>query len=463
MSGSEPLQLSDLIFSNAATDFNRVLGDIKRATLSIRNRLQSIEHDAAFVASVAEAYGLPLVANERCGSWYIPPSRKEQSAYFKSTDGHISQWSFSLRRLNLQVLDTIAGHEGCIIIDSTRRGKSMPDALSKTVPIWTTVLNRVLFPSHTHCHELRTPGIAVTASEHSQIEARIAGFVTQLQTKTKSLSLDLSVLRDKLRKPLQPLWVTQDSLLPFSPPTYPDVHPVVLCTASRRVPAGEASEGGYIQGAADDSESWAHGLTAPVFWTHKDELLRTSEESLPSLISSLTQLASSVSVPRCALIEPTRQVYLGTLDAAALSATSADFAAVITASPTPDPTLASTLTGTKHLHLPLSLGKVGSRQLRHELPELLPFLVPLLTSDPDARVLVACPSGKDHSVGIALAILCLLANEQGDLAPGEGGNGSGRGLNKQTIKQRLSWIMVSVPDANPSRATLQSVNALLLG
>lgn len=112
MSGSEPLQLSDLIFSNAATDFNRVLGDIKRATLSIRNRLQSIEHDAAFVASVAEAYGLPLVANERCGSWYIPPSRKEQSAYFKSTDGHISQWSFSLRRLNLQVLDTIAGHEG---------------------------------------------------------------------------------------------------------------------------------------------------------------------------------------------------------------------------------------------------------------------------------------------------------------------------------------------------------------
>lgn len=57
----------------------------------------------------------------------------------------------------------------------------MPDALSKTVPIWTAVLNRYLFPHDTACHELRTPGISVTASEHSQIETRIDGFVEQLK------------------------------------------------------------------------------------------------------------------------------------------------------------------------------------------------------------------------------------------------------------------------------------------
>jgi tRNA A64-2'-O-ribosylphosphate transferase len=34
-------------------------------------RLQSIETDAAFAQEVADHYGLPLVANERCGSWYI--------------------------------------------------------------------------------------------------------------------------------------------------------------------------------------------------------------------------------------------------------------------------------------------------------------------------------------------------------------------------------------------------------
>lgn len=110
-----PLSVSDLIFSSAATDFNRVLGELKRSTLTLGNRLRSIQHDAAFVATVSAAYGLPLVANERCGSWYIAPERKAQSAYFKSTDGHIHQWSFSLRRLNLQVLETVVMHGGCVV------------------------------------------------------------------------------------------------------------------------------------------------------------------------------------------------------------------------------------------------------------------------------------------------------------------------------------------------------------
>jgi tRNA A64-2'-O-ribosylphosphate transferase len=35
-------------------------------------------------------------------------------------------------------------------------------------------------------------------------------------------------------------------------------------------------------------------------------------------------------------------------------------------------------------------------------------------------------------------------------------------MDKQFIRQRLAWIITSKPDANPSRATLQSVNAFLL-
>lgn len=109
-----PLNLSDLIFTNTTNDssINRILSDLKRSTLSIHNRLSSITQDAAFATSVAAAYDLPLIANERCGSWYIPPDQKAGSAYFKSTDGHMSQWSFSLRRLNLQVLDIIAERGG---------------------------------------------------------------------------------------------------------------------------------------------------------------------------------------------------------------------------------------------------------------------------------------------------------------------------------------------------------------
>lgn len=69
----------------------------------------------------------------------------------------------------------------CIIVDSTRRGKSMPDALSKTIPVWITVMNRFLFPDITAHHALRTPDTVVPPSEHSQMEARIDGFVEQFK------------------------------------------------------------------------------------------------------------------------------------------------------------------------------------------------------------------------------------------------------------------------------------------
>lgn len=35
-------------------------------------------------------------------------------------------------------------------------------------------------------------------------------------------------------------------------------------------------------------------------------------------------------------------------------------------------------------------------------------------------------------------------------------------IDKQFIRQRLAWIMSSKHDANPSRSTLQSVNAFLM-
>jgi tRNA A64-2'-O-ribosylphosphate transferase len=119
---SKVLGESDLIFSSASSALREALGELKRSDQSVKNRLQSIYSDAAFVQSVAEAYNLPLVANERCGSWYIPHEAesapagfvhgKQGSVYFKSTDGHFGQWSFSLRRLNLQILELIGQHGG---------------------------------------------------------------------------------------------------------------------------------------------------------------------------------------------------------------------------------------------------------------------------------------------------------------------------------------------------------------
>ncbi|KAF2218779.1 tRNA a64-2'-O-ribosylphosphate transferase [Elsinoe ampelina] len=442
------LQLSDIIFSAASQQISRFEREATRSRLSTRSRLHSIAHDAEFVQQVAELFSLPLIANERCGSWYVAPPAKKGSVYFKSTDGHAGQWSLSLRRLNLNLLELIALQRGCIIVDSTRRGKSMPDALSKTVPIWIAVWNRLLFPANQEACTLRTPSDVVGASEHSQIEQRLDKLVDDL----KSLDLDLEAIRKSLQKPLRPTWVTQSSGVSGMDLDESFYH-VILCTASGRDAGQDVSGFNYVQGAADDAEAWALGLTPQLFWEHKDTLLESSEDDLPALITSLvSEEDNNESTEAPILIKPT-QLLIGTT----ASTIPQDCTLIITCSPTP-PTSPTPSSPTKTLHLPLPPGKLGSRALRHLLPQLPLFLNPHLS--PTAKTLITCPSGKDHSIGVALCVLCLFATTDGTLHK-DTDNASH--MNKDFIKRRLSWIMASIPSANPSRATLQSVNAYLLG
>lgn len=111
---SFPTSVSSLLLPSASQSFSGTLSSLRHSTLSTTNRLHSIYHDSLFVRNVASDFDLPLVANERCGSWYIPPEQKVACAYFKSTDGHWGQWSFSTRRLNLQVLEIIGRSGGWV-------------------------------------------------------------------------------------------------------------------------------------------------------------------------------------------------------------------------------------------------------------------------------------------------------------------------------------------------------------
>lgn len=74
---------------------------------------------------------LPLVANLRCGAWYVP--QPETTCYFKSTDGHSGAWAFSLTRLNWHVALLAANRGGVFIVDATRRGKTFPVTRSLVV------------------------------------------------------------------------------------------------------------------------------------------------------------------------------------------------------------------------------------------------------------------------------------------------------------------------------------------
>ncbi|KAJ5908108.1 hypothetical protein N7495_000790 [Penicillium taxi] len=451
--------LESLHFPSAQQSISQTLASLRRSALSISNRLQSIQTDAAFVQEVADHYDLPLVANERCGSWYISPDDKSGSAYFKSTDGHSGQWDFSFRRLNLQLLPLAKEHGGCVIVDSTRRGKLMPDALSKTVPIWCAVLNRALFPAETAYHAVQLPPNFLGDSEESQIELRIDGFVNSLKPiasvidiRKQDLKLDLGHIREQLGKPIKVAWANRSYFHPT------DLHKgdsyclLVLCSASRRVHGAEMSEGGYIQGAGDDSEGWAHGLTPPVFWANQAALKQTPEEELPDLIAQLVaKHQQQRSGQKATLISPTRYLYINSTDPS-LNVGECDL--IIDCNGTP-----SAVEGNpKRLNLGCASAKLGSRDLRKLLDKVRDFVKAQLESNPAQSLLVTCDTGKDLSAGALLAIICLFCDDDGNFDLSQ----SGRIIGKQFIRQRLAWIVSSKHDVNPSRSTLQSVNAFLM-
>ncbi|KAL2010234.1 hypothetical protein VTN00DRAFT_6041 [Thermoascus crustaceus] len=444
-----PVSLSDLHFPSAEQSISQTLSSLRRSALSVTNRLRSIETDALFVREVANHYDLPLIANERCGSWYIPPETKVGSAYFKSTDGHTGQWDFSFRRLNLQVLSIAREHGGCIIVDSTRRGKLMPDALSKTIPIWCAVMNRALFPSEPAYHAVQFPPNYLGASEESQIEKRIDGFVRSL----KELKLDLDELRQRLGKPIRVAFANRSYFYPTDLHKGKDYNLFVLCSASKRVHGAEMSEGGYIQGAGDDSESWAHGLTPPVFWENKSLIFATEEEELPERIQALMEEHRKRGAGQQAtLIAPTKNLYISRTEDLAGNSGSYDLVIDCNGSP-----LASE-GNPNRLNLGCASSKLGSRDLRKSLVQVKDFVESRLSSNPSRPLLVTCETGKDLSAGASLAILCLFYNDNGEFV----GLQPERSMDKQFIRQRLAWIVSSKHDVNPSRSTLQSVNAFLM-
>ena len=56
-------------------------------------------------------------------------------------------------------------------------------------------------------------------------------------------------------------------------------------------------------------------------------------------------------------------------------------------------------------------GKLGSRALRSQLPRIPPFIASLADFGSTPKILFVCPTGKDLSVGIALAVLCLFFDD----------------------------------------------------
>jgi len=268
------------------------------------------------------------------------------------------------------------------------------------------------------------------------------------------LKLDISDLRAKIKKPFRPLWITRESELPSDPPSFDAFRPIVLCTASRRVAGAEISEGGYIQGAGDDAEAWSQGLTPPIFWSHKEELMSTNEEELPDLIDSYIKSINHGPGKEDSVTLANAE-WLSIASFKSLETDSAqNYFAVITVgqrSALPEVKMPFK----KHLHLECRERKLGSRDLRTQLPQLRSFVQELASP---TKIIVCDSGGKDLAAGVGLALLCLYSDHNGQFRQ----NGAEISIDKSFIKHRLSWIMISHPSASPSRSTLQSINDYLL-
>ncbi|ORZ11583.1 tRNA A64-2'-O-ribosylphosphate transferase [Absidia repens] len=469
-------------------EFGHNVDQIRKEQKSIFNRLKSIEEDALFIDQVAALYPeLPLAANERCGSWYIDrTTHKVHSVYFKSTDGHAGIWDFNVRRGNFHILDLIAAYQGCIVVDSTRRGKRIPDALSKTIPIWCCVINRTIQQYHQRQQQQTLSNwdttfyslpSAVSRSEHAQIEARIDGFVQRMW----DLGVDIDRIARLIKRPLRPFWLTPQSNLDHAIQCDDEYYPVLCVSASEYIQNGgcQARPAGYmyVQGSADDEEAWSMGLTCRLFWQHRDEILndpRNCGQTVQTIVdqhrhqrTNNTTNTNDDDARQAHVIQGTTITIGNRAEATAHrnnSRTTSTYDAVIQCCYLVDPIPPTNQQQQqeqqqqgqpKVLDLAIPEGKKGQHVLEKAIAKAIEFARPFLASQ--QRILVYSVDGKDRAVGIALALLVHYYNKDKELELD-----GVKEVTKHSIKQKLIQVMASHPQAKPARVTLRRVNTHFL-
>jgi len=246
------------------------------------------------------------------------------------------------------------------------------------------------------------------------------------------------------------------------------------------------SENGYIQGAADDSESWSCGLTPALFWEYKEQLLGAPEEQMENLILHMIHEDQKPKADCLnALKIGSTNLYIGTLsESTQVESYDAIISCSIACSQIPNSKVERE-TSTKYLHLPCRDGKLGSRALRSQLPRIPMFIDSLVNCGQSPKILFASSRGKDVSAGTALVVLCLYFDEEctpkaealQSALPIPSFTASkltyvmiddysttppSKPIDKALIRRRLAYITITDPDANPSRSTLQSVHSFLM-
>lgn len=221
----------------------------------------------------------------------------------------------------------------------------------------------------------------------------------------------------------------------------------------------------YIQGSGDDHELWSMGLTPTQFWKHKQTLLNANRNELPTLVQALTSSSNTQSTHTNSnsSFHPTSIHHIhGRLSICTTddipSSLDDEFAAVYLTNADQAP---PALKDHPHvLYIQTPRGKKGQHHFLHSvLPQTMPFILHHLQNT--RRICIACETGTDTSIGVALAALTKFFDNSGKFYDEHEHEREGV-LSKDNIKTRLHWIITSCPQANPSRTTLKRVNEFLL-
>jgi len=247
------------------------------------------------------------------------------STHFKSTDGHKNINNFSLKRINLQFLDTAcsaASKDGAVIIVDASKYKVLPDSFRRTLPIWCTVLNRLVVAlGEKLCRnrqfvdtngninwdtDLYTPS-NISREEHEVIKEIIPERVRSALE--SGVIIDEEWFLEILQKPLRCFWISPEVLnydndddcwecIYSKIDQAKSQYTCIVCISPsesgiKTIPQWRQSsnignhignnvnlEEGfyYTPGAADDHElaEWSKGLTPALFWRHYEEILNSN-------------------------------------------------------------------------------------------------------------------------------------------------------------------------------------------
>ncbi|KAK6248598.1 hypothetical protein QUC31_020163 [Theobroma cacao] len=508
--------------NEAKLSIYRATRAIKRKDNTLYNALRSIYEDSIFVGEISQLWPqVPLVANLRCGLWYSP--NFQSTCYFKSTDGHTNNWSFNTSRLNFHIALLAGQKGGCIIVDSTRRGKRFPDSMSKTIPIWTCVLNRSVFnylnKSRNESNDdgsllerdsdagqnsvdwdcsLHLP-LWVSGTEKAAIEDRLEGWTKDLNAS----GADIAALASCLKKPLRPLWISQKTVIWINEvPDHDswDFTPIILVSSSSSTGVTQhrtTSEfsWNYIPGAGDDEESWARGLSPNLFWNHaydlissgpdmcnqkvadiveKDRVYRAQRgQNTPQITAKTTISGTSPNLPcldplLCSDISNLNIsssdgecgiFWLGSTNVALGSSQVAENASNVDCILNCDQRSISVCLSEAEAYLHLPI--VNSKLDRFSLFNNLSSAVSFakLNVTKGRTLLICCHDGEDISVCVCLAILILLFDDEGSFDGGK--SFSETCITKCEVRRRLVYICRFAIKARPSRGNLKQVFSFL--